>query len=267
MKKISEQRIYEALVAGTAIWSLLIAALLMFASFDARAGGGSGFSGATEMTQLANNVELALQSAEEMAQTYESVEQTYLSRMQQLATSVGEYTSPYQKVLDAHRKIVDARRAVDVLKNGLDGLKSALVERFRGQAASGLTWNQYVMREKSLIQSGYARSRAELEANLAVMESTEAAIHTYQRTAQALELTTGTHQANRIMGAQLAQIGGDLNKLIALTAQANATRAEEQYEKSAERESSANERESLRSAQLEANRRSRAVVDGWRGKR
>lgn len=249
------------------LYMLLAIALMPIASLPARAGGGGGFAGATEVTQIANNVELALQSAEDMAQTYEIVEQTYLARMQQMASSIGAYTVPYQKVLDAHSKVQNAQRAVHVLQGGLGGLKTMLTGRFRALAASGLTWDQYLAREQSLIQSANVRARAELESNLAVMESTQAAIDTYQAAARALEVSTGTHQATRLLGAQLAQLGGDVNKLISLTAQANASKAEEQFEKAAEREAAAAAAEKMRQQQSEATRESRLMIERMRGTR
>ena len=51
-----------------------------------------------------------------------------------------------------------------------------------------------------------------------------------------MDESTGLHQATRILGAQLTLMGGDINKLIAITAQENTARALERQDKAAESE-------------------------------
>lgn len=212
----------------------------------AAAGGGGGFAGATEVTQIANNVELALQSAEEMAQTYELVDQTYIARLQQMRESIGEYTQMYQQTVRTLDNVRTAGNRLSVMQFNLTNLRSALNTRFREQAASNLSWEQFVNRERSRIANGNVRAVSAAEANREVIVASQASMEAYQRAAEGMEQSTGTHQATRIMGAQLTQLGGDLNQLLTLTATTNLKNADAEVERNEELERARRNREAMR---------------------
>lgn len=215
----------------------------------AHAGTVAGFGGATEITQLANNAELVAQSVQSQIQSAQLVEQTYLQQLEQYKSSIGQYTQPYQTTQATYQKVAQYQSQLLNLQNSVGSLDDALKSRFTELAASNLDWPAWMSREKMLIQSGDTRARAEIQSNQAVLESTQSAINAYQTTAQGMDESTGMHQATRILGAQLTLMGGDINKLIAITAQENTARALERQDKAAEDERERADAESVEAKQ------------------
>jgi P-type conjugative transfer protein TrbJ len=218
--------------------------LLLFAAAfprPAHAGGGGGLTGgATEVTQIANNVELAMINVEEVTQTIQDelrniqlIEQTYLGRLQQLKESIGQYTAPFQKAYATYKKVVETKNKLLGVAHSIENFDEVLKSRYREFAATTLDWKSYLDREQRLIQGGDLRAREKLKANIAVLEDAQESIETYQNTAKQMESTVGVHGATQILGAQLAMVGQDINKLIAITAQANASKAAQEQERAA----------------------------------
>lgn len=244
----------KALVALLMAWVVLQA-------LPAKAGGGGGFSGATEMTQIMNNAELALQSVQAEMQSLELVEQTYLHRLQQLKSSIGEYTAPFAKAYSTYQKVKATQETLTAFKGKLENLDGALDERFRQLSVSNLSWQVYVDREGQMIRDGNQRAIAQMKANQDVLIGTRDSMEAYQRAATAMDATTGTHQATRMLGSQLTLLGGDLNKLIAITAQANTIKGLEIQERAAERESSRASAEQVRKLQAALDKKRRAELE------
>lgn len=237
--------------------------LIVLQALPAKAGGGGGFAGATEMTQIMNNAELAKVAVEEQMQSIELVEQTYLHRMQQLKSSIGEYTAPFQKAHATYQRVMEVHGKLSVLKGNLQDLDGQLEQRFQHMAASSLSWQGYLDREALLIQDGNQRALSQVKANQEVLISTQDAMQAYQKAANAMESSEGTHQATRVLGAQLTLLGGDVNKLVAITAQANALRGLERQQQAAERESARASKDAAEAAQRRVDERVRRDIDNF----
>lgn len=235
--------------------------LVVLQALPAKAGGGGGFAGATEATQIMNNAELAMQSVQEELQALELVEQTYLQRMQQLSSSIGQYTTPFAKAYGTYQKVKATQETLTAFKGKLENLDGALTDRFRQLSVSNLSWQAYVDREGQMIRDGNERAIAQMKANQDVLVGTRDSMEAYQRAATAMDATTGTHQATRMLGSQLTLLGGDLNKLIAITAQANAVKGLEMQERAAERESSRASAEEIRKLQAALDKKRRAELE------
>ena len=201
--------------------SIVITTLMLGAVPPAFAGGGGGFAGATEMTQIMNNAELAMQSVQEEMQSLELVEQTYLHRMQQLSSSIGPYTAPFAKTYDTYQKIKATQDKLIGLKGNVENLQGSMQNRFTQYAASNLSWQDWVAREGQMIRDGNERAKSQIESNQRVLLQTQESMQAYQRAADAMDTTTGTHQATRMLGSQLTLLGGDINRLITITAETN----------------------------------------------
>lgn len=251
----------KALGHGTKLLVAILMIFLLLEAWPARAGGGGGFAGATEATQIMNNVELALQSAQEEMQSLELVEQTYLQRLQQIKSSIGEYTAPFQNAMSTYQRVTEVHGRLAVLKGSLQNLDGQLDQRFQQFGASSLTWQGYLDREALLIQDGNQRAISQVTANQEVLVSTQDAMQAYQKAANAMEATEGTHQATRMLGSQLTLLGGDLNKLIAITAQSNAVNGLEMQERAAERESARAGAEQIRKLQAAMDKKRRAELE------
>lgn len=222
---------------GAAVFLLLLVVVLQAVIGTAQAGGGGGMTGgATEFTQIKNNVEMALQTVESKLQTFEQIEQTYLSRLQQLKQSIGEYTAPFQQTMATWQRVRDVQTRLGNLQYNLGNMKDMMDARYREFAASPLTFLEWQARELRYIQRNDATARAKLEANRQVIESTGDSLTALKRAAEGLDASTGTHQATRMLGPMLTTIGGDINKLITITAISNENAAEQKHVEAAKEE-------------------------------
>lgn len=236
--------------------ALLVASLSLLSASAAHAGGGGMGGGATEVTQMMNNTELAMQTMESTRQTVEMIEHTYLQRLQQMKQSIGEYTAPFQDTYETYAKIMDLNSKLGIMQGDVNNLQGILDNRYRQFSASSLSWDGWKQREALAIQAGDQRARAELESNRRALENVNSSMGAYQKAAAGMEGTQGVHQAVRQLAPMLTMLGGDVNKLITITAQANAARAEEQFEKRA-REAADLEYTKKFQQQLDAERESR----------
>jgi len=263
--------IVKALARTTAalVFLALLVASLNFLISTAHAGGGGALKGgATELTQMMNNAELALQSVEEQIQTIESIERTYLARLQQLSSSIGEYTAPFRKAYSMYQRVNKLHTRLTGLGEKLENFDQTLDARFKEFAASQLTWNDWMLREQKLVQQNDEAARARLAANREVLTSLSDSLDAYQKAAEGMEDTSGVHQAVRQLAPLLQTLGGDVNKLIAVTAQENYSRDLERQERAADKQRVLDENDKLRKRQQEANEKSRSQFDkmikSWR---
>lgn len=250
--------------------TLAIASLLavnfafgLFLAREAHAGSVAGTGGATEITQLINKAQLVSQSARQELQLIEQIEQTYLSRLQQLKTDTGEHTAPYQKTLSTYGQVRDTASKLSIMQGSLGSLNGALEDRYRQFSASNLSQNDWMARERALINQGDERARAQIISNRNVFESIKTSMDSYQKSAAALNATTGTHAATQLLGAQMSMLGGDLNKLIAITALENQNRAVEKQDEKAVRERQLDASAELWKAQQEINAMRKAELEAW----
>lgn len=195
----------------------------------AHAGGGGMTGGATEITQIMNNIELALQTTESQSQTMEMVEQTYLGRLQQMKQSIGEYNAPFQKTMTTYQKVQDLQYKLNSMRYSLENMKGMLDGRYQQYSASNLNWNDWTAREARAIQHGDQRARMEIEANRRILESSQDSLNALQKSAEGLDASTGTHQAVRMLGPLLTTIGGDINKLVTATTLSNYAAADARH--------------------------------------
>lgn len=248
-----------------AITALLLVnfAFGLFLAREAHAGSVGGTGGATEITQLINKAQLISQSARQELQLVQQIEQTYLGRLQQLKLDLGEHTSTYQSLLKTYQNVADVSNKLTHFQGSLGRLNGALEDRYRQFSASSLSMGDWVARERSMISQGDERARAQIISNREVFESTKTSMEAYQRAAERMQGTQGTHQATQLLGAQLAMLGGDLNRLISIAALENANRAAERQEEKAVRERGLNEAERSRQAQRELNAMRKAELEAW----
>ena len=249
-----------------AIASLLLVNFVfsLYLAREAHAGGrAAGPVGATEITQLINKAQLVSQSARQELQLIQQVEQTFLQKLQQLKLDLGEHTSTYQSMLSTYRNVAEVSARLTHFQGSLGRLNGALEDRYRQFSASSLSMGDWVARERSMIQGGDERARAAIIANREVFESTKTSMEAYQRAAKRMQDTQGTHQATQLLGAQLSMLGGDLNKLISLTALENANRAAERQDEAAVLQRGLDEGARLWKAQQEINARRKAELEAW----
>ena len=191
----------------------LAAASILTAPAPVLAGGGMS-GGATEVTQILNNTQLALQSVKQEMQ-YALQLQQYMVELQQLMP--GEMVAFGEFMLDAHQTITAAQQVYSAgarLYGSLEDLQSVTDNRFKSFAASGLTWEDYLEREGQLVQ--HQRDRVGiLNQHEAHVARTVARNHeNFQRLAEEIPRTQGSHEAIQLLNGQMAMLNGTLNEAL-----------------------------------------------------
>lgn len=239
----------------------LAAAVALAFSHPAAGGGGAMKVGATEFTQVMNNTELLIQTVEQKIQTIEQIEQTYLSRLQQIHSSIGEYTAPFRKAYSTYQRVNKLHSRLTGLSEKLQHFDLALDDRFKQFSASHLTYSDWMERERRLVQQNDEGARARLAANREVLLSLDESMRAYQKAAEGMEDTPGVHQAVRQLAPLLQTLGGDINKLIAVTSQEAYTRDLERQQQAGEKQRALDERAAHNARQRALNEKNRAEFD------
>lgn len=240
---------------------IIISSLL--ASAPARAGGiGGDF--ATEMTQIANNIELAIQTMEEQTQSIQLIEQTYLSRLQQLQMTVGQYTAPFQRAMNAYNAIRNVQQTLSILQGRAEGLATALQYRSQQFGASNLTWSQWVSRERTLIQEGDQDARALIINNDQILQGVQDSMRMHQQAVEEYNSTPGVHAAQRLTGVSVNVMGQDVARLLSVTTEGRMIAEQKRTEELGKRREALQQLERTRNVARENEAATDSFIQGLR---
>ncbi|NMG04111.1 hypothetical protein [Azoarcus taiwanensis] len=191
----------------------LAAASILTAPAPAIAGGGMS-GGATEVTQILNNIQLMLQVVKQEMEYALQMEQ-YMVELQQLMP--GEMIAFGEFMLDAQQTISSARQVYNAgsrLYGSLEDLQAISENRFKQFASSGLTWEDYLAREGQIVQ--HQRDRVGIltlhEAHVA--KAVQRNHENFARFAQEIPRTQGSHEALQVLNGQVAMLNGTLNEAL-----------------------------------------------------
>lgn len=221
---------------------------LVTVSLPARAGGGGLTGGATEATQLANNVELVASYAKHAESVMVQINQymTMLQNLQQLpaaalrdalGTGVGELAGQMQQYLSLYQSVDRLRRSAQATSRMLD---------FHGNALGSLNMSgeDYLNAMLALSRSGHKYYRGMHQDALSTLQSLERDGADVQRLADSIPGVTGNIQGLQLIAAGQAQVARQLVGLQSTLAQANAATALEGEE--------ARKREEISKARMKA---------------
>lgn len=240
---------------------LAIAFFIALSPLSSHAGGG-GLSGmATEVTQLANNVELALQSMQAEMQTLEMIEQTYLQRLQQFSRTIEPYAAPFRRAMDAYNAVRNAQRTLTILQGRTEGLQQSLEYRARQFGASNLSWNDWMTRERNLIAEGNQNAQSLIIANNDVVRSVQEAMDSHSQAIENLNSTTGIHDTNRIIGSSINTMGQTMAQLLSVTTQGQTLALQRQADNEGRRTEELNRYEQTRATARQHERDTRDFAE------
>lgn len=131
----------------TALAVVLSAGTISSVPPTAVAGSVGGNGGATEVTQLLNNAELAMQTMQDEIRNLTLMKQLVIDGIQQLPLELGEYGEMFKDAMDTYGQIQDTIGAVGNLYGSVTNMKDMLMWRMNQFSASGLDWKGYVARE------------------------------------------------------------------------------------------------------------------------
>ena len=196
-----------------------IALVAAVATTTARAGGG-GIVGATEPTQILNNLQLVAAGLDQ-AKTAATVVSQYQTQLQQYQTQLANLKAlaqlPAGLTPDNLRALQDLnsyRNALQQLTGSLGQEKSLIEQRLTEARLSGQDWNSYASSVAAAAASKDQRAIARLEYEQSVLQQVQSD-YTFARNAQAqIPATVGQHQSLQLLNSQMNRVVTQNAKLL-----------------------------------------------------
>lgn len=195
-----------------------LVAASMLASVGARAGGG--IAGATEATQILNNLQLVAAGLDE-AKTATTVVSQYQTQLQQYQAQLANLKSlgklPDGLAGDSVRAISDLNRyraALERLTGSLGQQRTIMDRRLTEARLSGGDWNSYVNSVAADAASRNQRAIERLQYEESVLQQVQSD-YNFARSMQAqIPETVGQHQSLQLMNSQMNRVVTQNAKLL-----------------------------------------------------
>ena len=192
-------------------WSLA-AALTLSITCGAAGAGGGGFAGATEVTQILNNLQL-VQVAMDGATTAQKTVQQYMTQVQQYQTQRQNIRGldglPAGMGGDALKAVNDMMRFKQALTNltGSLGQQSRIMEQRMAEArVGGKGWNGYVQQVAADAASGNKRAIERLKYEESVLEQVQSDYQFARNLQEQIPATVGQHQSLQLLNSQMNRV-------------------------------------------------------------
>lgn len=242
------------------ITGLLVAAALL-AHTAATAGGK--IAGATEPTQILNNLQLVVNGLEE-AKTASTVVSQYQTQLQQYQTQLANLKSLPQlpeglgpDVLKAAGDLNRYRGAIEQLTGSLSRQKSAMEQRLTEARLSGKDWASYVASIAADAASRNQRAISRIQYEEEVLQQVQQD-YAFARNLQAqIPATVGQHQALQLMNSQMNRVVTQNAKLLEVMSSTLAQQSEKDAEEAEGRARALSQQDLLRQRQEAIERRQR----------
>lgn len=213
-----------------------LASVLTVVATDGHCGSVAGNGGATEVTQIANNIQLADITALNTEQLAEEIQQT-ATQMSQLTTQVNQYTTMIQNLRTL------PMQAFNQLLGGLPGEGKALLQLGRAswnlfdsanRASNVLKAAEYSMGTMGINPAeyyGYMVNAARygnaywgeaVRRDTAALQDYQTKIAEWQQASENAQGATGNLQAQQATAAAVTKAGAEISRLNAQISQANA---------------------------------------------
>lgn len=244
-----------------AITAVLSAAVLVLASV-ARAGGV--IAGATEPTQIMNNLQL-IKVALDGAQTASTVVNQYSTQLQQYQAQLTNLLKlpqlPEGLATDAVRAVNDLLRykgALQALTGSLEEQRTLIERRLAEARLGGMDWKSYVESVATDAANKGQRAVERLKYEESVLQQVQSD-YSFARDVQSqIPATVGQHQALQLMNAQMNRVVTQNAKLLEVISATVHDRAEKEASEAEAALRSTRERDLVRQRQEEIQQRLRA---------
>ncbi len=194
-----------------------VTSALLFTPVLCSAGGGMS-GGATEVTQILNNVQLAMQSVKQELQYATQLEQYYTDLLQQMPAELTGALDTVRQVNGVIQKASQVYSTGQRLYGSLEQMKSLAEGRFREFGASGLTWEDYVNRSARMSDHFRQTGSVMTDHEIHVMKSVQDNYEQMREYSSQIPRTEGSHQALQIMNGQMAMLNGSINEMLSFNA-------------------------------------------------
>jgi conjugal transfer/entry exclusion protein len=243
---------------------LCLAGVLACAAPFGNAGGGFTCGGcATEVTQVMNNVQMAL-GVKKQIDTVTQLVETYKVKYAQLAAlitagqSVGRMT--LADVLQISKDLDAYQSALRSVKLDLGSMQSIFDTRQTEAKMLNLSFPDYYKREAARIQNNEQGAKARLQREVQTVQMVKADMQVAQDYSAKVMQSPGEHQDVRLLNSQMNLMLQQLTRLVQLTSEEQLSdRADQQSKDAARRAAALNASQALRDAQ----QRTDTANDKW----
>jgi len=195
-----------------------LVALSMLAAVGARASGA--IAGATEPTQILNNLQLLSNGLEE-AKTAATVVSQYETQLQQYQTQVANLKSLGQLPdglgtdnASALTNLANYRAALQQLTGDMSTQQSLMQQRLTESRLSGGDWNSYVNSVAADAANKNQRATARLQYEQSVLQQVQSDYSFARNLQSQIPATVGQHQALQLMNSQMNRVVTQNAKLL-----------------------------------------------------
>lgn len=199
----------------------------LMAPIQSNAGGG-GFAGATEVTQLLNNVQLVMEYGESMKHTYELTVQSY-QQAQQLWHDIQNLEKIGKNIIDGQlnnikkewNALTHINKLGTNLHGGLEKMLTDLTARQIEAAKSGLTMEKYVANQQRLLENNNKTAELRIENEKRMIEGIKSDYEQVNEWAAQIPNNVGIQQSLGLMNNQTNKIVQQLARVSELLVQQN----------------------------------------------
>lgn len=247
--------------------ALAAAACILVAAVPVAAGGGS-VAGATEPTQILNNLQLLMVASDGAVTASTTVDQ-YMTQIQQYQLQIQNIAKLPSlppgmgtDVASAYNDLSQFKAALERLQGSLSQQTNAIQQRVTEARLGGRGWNDYLTAVAADAASKQKRAVERLKYEESVLKQVESD-YTFARTMQAqIPASVGQHQSLQMLNAQMNRVVTQNAKLLEVVSGTLNVRAEDDAKEAEALTRSLAEQEQLRLRQ-DAVRARQQRFGGW----
>ncbi len=243
---------------------LAAASAALCVSLVSQAHAGGVIAGATEPTQIMNNVEL-VKVAIDGAKTASTTVQKYMLQIQQYQTQLENIrklselpTGLVGDVVTAYNDLSRYKLAINTLEGSLGAQASAMEARLTEARLSGMNWSEYVGAVGTDATRRQKRAVERLKYEEDLLKQVQSDYEFARKLQPTISTTSGVHQSVALLNSQMNRVVTQNAKLLEVISQSVGDRAERDAAKAADDQQSAAQREAMRKRQEAIEQRQRA---------
>jgi len=241
----------------------LLAALALLAGSSLASAGGVA-AGATEITQILNNLELVKVAADGSITAQKTVQQ-YLTQLQQYQTQLLNLRSldglPAGTVGDTTKAVSDMlryRQALASLTGSLQQQSGVMEQRMAEARLGGKGWNGYVQQVSADASSGNRRAIERLKYEESVLQQVQQDYQFARSLQEQIPATVGQHQSLQMLNLQMNRVVVQNAKLLEVVSASIGKQAHDEQEEAEAKARALADQELMRQRHQNIEQRQRA---------
>lgn len=242
----------------------LVAVFCLMLPLTGTAGAMTG--GATEITQILNNVELAAGVAKQ-AQTVSQLAASYVVQYNQLreqllaGAKIGNLS--ISDVTRMKSDMENYQRALQGLGADLGSFQNTINVRSTEARLQNLSLQDYIARESQRVQQGNDHAKARVQREIAQAEQIKQDITLVRTLGDRIQHTEGVHGSTQLLNSQMNLMLQQMTRLVSLTSEAQGSdKAAALAKETADREASKAVSDQIISNEAAIRQRNRLMIDG-----